>query len=172
MKKRYPLIASLIIFCAGIFVHLEVVGRSDTGRNHDLVKKSQQPASRAGASIKPLADQPAGDLAYAIVVMPKSYLPALKRFARSPMARDLKILPARIEWIGGQLKAFPKQPVSRTENPQTFTTESVSPASSGAGPDPAGKALKNAAFLLMLQGVARGQIGSPRGRSPSPAGSP
>ena len=172
MKKRYPIIASLIIFCAGIYIHLEVVGRSDAGRKNDSAKISQQLTSRTGVSQTRRVDPPAADLAYAIVMMPKSYLPALKRFARSPMARDLKILPARIEWKDEQLIAFPKKPVSGAENRQKSMAEPVSLEAGTTGPAPSRNFLKNAAFLLMLQGVVHGQSSSPRGRSPSPAYSP
>jgi hypothetical protein len=41
----------------------------------------------------------------AIVIMPKSYLPALKRFSQSKMARNIKILRARIELQDGNMTA-------------------------------------------------------------------
>jgi hypothetical protein len=51
------------------------------------------------------------DMVAAIVIMPKSYLPALKRFSQSKMARNIKILTARIELQDGNMTA-----VHRTKN--------------------------------------------------------
>jgi hypothetical protein len=46
-----------------------------------------------------------GDMVAAIIIMPKSYLPALKRFSQSPMARNIKIMRAQLEEIDGKLTA-------------------------------------------------------------------
>ena len=41
----------------------------------------------------------------AILIMPKSYLPTLKRFSQSALARDIKILRAELEVKDGQMMA-------------------------------------------------------------------
>ena len=54
-------------------------------------------------SVQQLADK--DDMVAAIIIMPKSYLPALKRFSQSKMARNIKILRARIEVQDGNMTA-------------------------------------------------------------------
>jgi hypothetical protein len=54
----------------------------------------------------------------AIVIMPKSYLPALKRFSQSAMARDIKILRAELEVKDGQMTAVRQLKHSKRPNPK------------------------------------------------------
>ena len=54
----------------------------------------------------------------AILIMPKSYLPALKRFSQSAMARDIKILRAELEVKDGQMTAVRQLKSSKRPNPK------------------------------------------------------
>ena len=170
MKKRYPIILSLILVCAVGYAHVGWLENFDSSRKNDFVKISKRSASKAAGSVNMLTGQPEADVAYAIVVMPKSYLPALKRFLRSRMARDLKILPAKIEWQEGRLLAIPQQAVSKAENSQTPPAQKANPGSGTAGEAEAKRILQNAAFILVLQGAVSGKLNYNRGRSPSSAG--
>ena len=54
----------------------------------------------------------------AILIMPKSYLPHLKRFSQSAMARDIKILRAKLEVKDGQMTAVRQLKHSKRPNPK------------------------------------------------------
>lgn len=54
----------------------------------------------------------------AILIMPKSYLPALKRFSQSAMARDIKILRAELEVKDGQMTAVRQLNHPERSNPK------------------------------------------------------
>jgi len=170
MKKRYPILIGLVLVCAVGYARFGTAENFSTAEKNEVVKKSKRFAPTAGGSLNLLNGHPEADLAYAIVVMPKSYLPALKRFSRSIMARDLKILPAKIEWKEGQLMAMPKQAVSKAEDSQTPPAENVSSGSGNAGRTEAKSVLKNAAFLLLLQSAVSGKLNYRHGRSHSSAG--
>jgi hypothetical protein len=118
------------------------------------VKKHEPVVGKANGSAKLLADYHAADVAYAIVVMPKSYLPALKRFSRSRMARELKILPAEIGWNNGELVAIPKKAIVKRE--QMEKAKSAIAGKNSVSTEKVGGAevkiaLRNAAMLFLLQ---------------------
>ena len=94
-----------ILICSGILaVFLGVYGfgngdiRPTSKRTHSAVKKEHKTAA---------LDKQANneDMVAAILIMPKSYLPALKRFSQSAMARNIKILRAELELKNGQMTA-------------------------------------------------------------------
>ena len=154
MKKKYPIIISLIIVSVAGMAYIGHQELGDFDDNDVPMKKHVPVASKSKGSAKLLADHHAADVAYAIVVMPKSYLPALKRFSRSRMARELKILPAEIGWKNGELVAIPKQAIIKREQTQeaklaiagknTVSTHTVGRAEVKI-------ALRNAAMLFLLQ---------------------
>ncbi len=61
----------------------------------------------------------------AIVIMPKSYLPALKRFSQSKMARNIKILRARIELQDGNMTAVHRTKNNHQQSHKTAPTVNV-----------------------------------------------
>jgi hypothetical protein len=66
------------------------------------------------------------DMVAAIIIMPKSYLPALKRFSQSPMARNIKIMRARLEEKDGQLTAVRHPNNQPAIKPAKTTRQAVS----------------------------------------------
>jgi hypothetical protein len=48
------------------------------------------------------------DMAYAIVIMPKSYRALLKRFSSHRIAKDIQIIPAKMAWDEGKMIVRPK----------------------------------------------------------------
>ena len=56
------------------------------------------------------------DMVAAILIMPKSYLPALKRFSQSKMAKNIKILRAQVEMQGDKMTAV-HQSSSKKQRP-------------------------------------------------------
>jgi hypothetical protein len=94
-----------ILICSGIIaVFLGVYGfkngeiQPTSKRTHSAVKKEL----KTTASGKKANNE---DMVAAILIMPKSYLPALKRFSQSAMARNIKILRAELEIKDGQMTA-------------------------------------------------------------------
>ena len=171
MKKRYLILIALILVCAVAYARFGPAENFYPAGQNEFVKKSKRSARGTVGSSDILTGQPEAELAYAIVVMPKSYLPALKRFSRSRMARELKILPAKIEWKEGQLMAVPKQAVSKAGDSRTPPAEKAGPGSGAVRPTEAKSVLRNAAFLLLLQGTVSGNLKYRRGRSFSSAAS-
>ena len=49
------------------------------------------------------------DVYYAILLMPKSYLPLLESFKSRKIAKDIRIIPADIEWSDGRMVAISKR---------------------------------------------------------------
>ena len=155
MKKRLFILIGLILICAVGYAYFGPSGIFINTPKYDLVKKSKISADMAGESTNLLPGQPGDDMAYAIVVMPKSYLPALKRFSRSRMARDLTILPARIGWEEGQMVAIPKQAILKPDiNPTSSSRKGSAVVAAGDIPGPMEPKiiLRNAALLLLLKG--------------------
>lgn len=100
MKKKYKILLSLsipavfLIFCG----HYVRETRLNSKLKHSHVsetKKNKVPLN--------LADN--DNMVAAILIMPKSYLPALEQFANSAMAKNIAILRARLESKDGRMTA-------------------------------------------------------------------
>jgi hypothetical protein len=100
MPKKYTVIACLSI--AAIFLFLYSFNYGDTNRIAGI-KQSSDSKVRKKAKLAQLTKN--DDMVAAIIIMPKSYLPALKRFSQSKMAKNIKILRAQIEMQGDQMTA-------------------------------------------------------------------
>jgi hypothetical protein len=59
------------------------------------------------------------DLYCGILLMPKSMVPALEQFTQSKLAKDINILPAKIEWNNGYMTAVPQETILVSDNSQT-----------------------------------------------------
>jgi len=161
MKIRFAILIGLILAGGAGYAYF---GKADdfypAGKN-EYIHKMKRSALPAGKSKKGLTGHLASDVAYAIVVMPKSYVPLLKQFSRSKMARNLKILPAQIGWNDGQPVVIPQQAILKTAGSRTPSVEKVlSPADTGdiTGPEDRTIVLRKAALLLMLQGSLSGKL--------------
>ena len=174
MKKRMVVLIGLIMIGAIGYAHFGTVKNTTPEEKVGYTQKSNRPALGAGRGENRLHDQPASELVYAIVVMPTSYLPLLKRFSRSRIARDLKILPAKIDWNDGQPVVTPTHTGLKTSDGKQSTAEGMrSPV--GAGDTgrriSENRALRNAALMLLLQGSLKGKLTYRRDRSISSASS-
>ena len=174
MKKNIPILVGLVLVCA---LGYALIGTSE---NVHIAEKQGSPkpekrSAPAADGLENLLPGPSSDdVAYAIVVMPKSYLPALKRFSRSKMARDLKIYPARMGWNDGQLVVIPKQAVLKkpTEPRSLAEKADTGPEAGGTIAPPESKiVLRNVALLLLLQGSLSGKMTYNRNRTHSSASS-
>ena len=71
-------------------------------------KNTHRSASAKRPNIGPVGLRADDDIAAAILILPKSFLPVLKRFSQSTMARNIKILPAQIQIEEGKMMVVPK----------------------------------------------------------------
>ena len=120
MPKIYAVIACLSM--AAIFLFLYGFNYADTNQ---IAKIKHSSDSKMRKKVKLAQLTKNDDMVAAIIIMPKSYLPALKRFSQSKMAKNIKILRAQVEMQGDKMTAvhqnnFKKQrpsensPVSNT----------------------------------------------------------
>ena len=93
------------------------------------------------------------DMVAAIIIMPKSYLPALKRFSQSPMARNIKIMRAQLEEKNGQLTAIRH----RNDKPAIKSANTPPPAISSLPPD-SEKQIVSAGILYLLASTHPGRL--------------
>ena len=100
MKKKYAVIACFSI--ATIFLFLYGFDYGDTNQVAKI-KQSSDSKVRKKTQLAELTKN--DDMVAAIIIMPKSYLPALKRFSQSKMARNIKILRAQIEMQDDKMMA-------------------------------------------------------------------
>ena len=109
MKKIYISIISLSVLVAAIIMAAQYVTASN--RTNFKNPPAKITASKRVPS-KPVQNQ--SELAYAIVIMPKSYRAMLKKFSNHPLARDIQIVPAEMTWRDGSMVVQPK--VGRTNS--------------------------------------------------------
>jgi len=100
MTKKYTVIACLSM--AAIFLFLYGFNYGDTNQIAKI-KHSSDSKMRKKAKLAQLTKN--DDMVAAIIIMPKSYLPALKRFSQSKMAKNIKILRAQVEMQGDKMTA-------------------------------------------------------------------
>lgn len=120
MSKKYSVIVCVCIVTVFLFVVSFNAGETKT-----IVKMKNSTGSKSPKikTVQQLAER--DDMVAAIVIMPKSYLPALKRFSQSKMARDIKILRARIEFQDGNMTAVHKTNKNHQQSHKTAATVDV-----------------------------------------------
>jgi hypothetical protein len=133
MSLKYKILISFSILAVffGFYGFKDGETRLTSKGPASTVKKERQTA----AVEKPDENE---EMVAAILIMPKSYLPALKRFSQSAMARDIKILKAELEIKDGKMTAVrqakrvkqPDRNIKPFDNPtpQTFVTRSAHPS--------------------------------------------
>ena len=101
------------------------------------------------------------DMVAAIIIMPKSYLPALKRFSQSPMARNIKILEAQLEEKDGQLTAVRHNntltKISRNNEPANLSADTA-PLAVSKLPPGREKQIVSAGMLYLLASTHLGRM--------------
>ena len=119
MPKKYTVIACLSM--AAIFLFLYGFNYGDTNQIAKI-KQSSDSKMRKKEKLAQLTKN--DEMVAAIIIMPKSYLPALKRFSQSKMAKNIKILRAQVAMQGDIMTAV-HQSKFKTQRPSE-----ISPASS------------------------------------------
>ncbi|MGD9054460.1 MAG: hypothetical protein PVG17_21555 [Desulfobacterales bacterium] len=99
--------------------------------------------------------------AAAIVLMPKSYLPLLEKFKHRKIAREIKILPARIGWDDDQMIAIPQKAILKDTGAPDASIVNISHRSQikTQKENPArSKMAQGAAFLFLLKSTAQNKL--------------
>ena len=128
------------------------------GETRLTLKPNPSPAKKGPQTITVETSVKNEDMAAAIIIMPKSYLPALKRFSQSPMARNLTIYRAQLEEKDGQLTAVRQdgrlKQKSRNFEPAIKPAHNPPQAVSSLPPDRE-KQLVSAGMLYLLASTHR-----------------
>jgi hypothetical protein len=121
MKKRYVVLISLSFLLIGAFLPrfkpVEFKGR--------ILPAKSASAGRPDAVLLP-STLKRDEIYSAILLIPKSYLPLLEAFKSRKIAKNIKILPADVEWIDGKIMAISGQIINKEGHRQS---EPVRPAS-------------------------------------------
>ena len=148
-----------ILICCGILaVFLGVYGfgkgeiRPTSKRTHSAVKKEHKTVG-----LEKQANNE--DMVAAILIMPKSYLPALKRFSQSAMARNIKIMRAELEVKDGQMTAVrqhnrPKHRNLKIEQPTNQPAQELAESIS-IRPPTQEKQMISSGFLYLMAGFRK-----------------
>jgi hypothetical protein len=98
------------------------------------------------------------DTVAAILIMPKSYLPALKKFSQSLLARDIKILRAELEVKDGQMTAVRQLNHLNRPNPSSAQADKPAgelPEAISQGPPKREKQMVSSGLLYLMAGLQK-----------------
>ena len=116
-------------------------------------------ASKSSGTIHSLDTRKMNDLYCAILLMPKSHLPMLQQFAKHKLAKDIKIIPAKIDWHEDEMIVLPRksilQPKSHPAKSGSINRPSVNLATVTPASDFSAK-IRAAGFLTFLASVKTG----------------
>ena len=124
-----------------------------------ISKPRKVSASKSSGTIHSLDTRKMNDLYCAILLMPKSHLPMLQQFAKHKLAKDIKIIPAKIDWHEDEMIVLPRksilQPKSHPAKSGSINWPSVNLATVTPASDFSAK-IRAAGFLTFLASVKTG----------------
>ena len=149
----------ILISCTIVAIFLGVYGFTSVNLLPMPALKEKPSAVKKQRQKMPLETKARDDgMVAAILIMPKSYLPALKRFSQSAMARDMKILRAELEVKDGQMTAVRRLNRAKRPNPGIeHHDESTGnlPEAIPDGPAVRDKQLVSHGFLYLLASIQK-----------------
>jgi len=158
MKKRYVVLISLSFLLIGAFLPrfkpLEFKGRILPAKS---ASAGRPDAVRLPSTLK------RDDVYSAILLIPMSYLPLLEAFKSRKIAKNIKILPADVEWIDGKIMAISGQIITKEGHRQSAPVRSAAEVEINL--DKTYMPREDGSFksffpLLLLQGVAESKTSS------------
>ena len=156
MPKKYIVIACLSIATIFLFLYgFDYGGTNQIAR----IKQSSDSKVRKKAQLAQLAKN--DDMVAAIIIMPKSYLPAMKRFSQSKMAKNIKILRAQIEMQGDQMTAVHQSNSKKqrlTQNSPVINTSDKFEGIRADKPMQSEKPILATGFLYLLASMQKARI--------------
>ena len=93
------------LFVVAVLLVLYIFNEKDTIL---AAKNTSPPALAKSPNIRSVGLRTNDDITAAILILPKSFLPTLKRFSQSRMAKGIKVLPAQIQLEDGTMIAVTK----------------------------------------------------------------
>ena len=133
----------------------------NNGETRLTLKPNPSPAKKERNAVMVEKQVKNEDMVAAIIIMPKSYLPALKRFSQSPMARNIKIMRAELEEKDGQLTAVRQDQrlklKSRNIEPALNPADTPPQAISSLPPDRE-KKIVSTGILYLLASIHRSRL--------------
>ncbi len=156
MPKKYTLIGSLIIVALFLFAY----GLNYGGTNQ-IAKIKRSSDSKVSKKEKLTQLTKKDDVVAAIVIMPKSYLPALKQFSQSKMARNIKILRAQIEMQGDKMTAVHQSSFKKhrlSENPPIVVNSNKFEGTTADIPIQSEKPILAGGFLYLLASIQKARL--------------
>ena len=97
-----------LIFCLIVAAVLLVFYTYNEKETILAVKNPSAPAHAKHPNNRSVGLRAHDDITAAILLLPKSFLPALRRFSQSRMAKGIKVLPAQIQLEDGKMIAVTK----------------------------------------------------------------
>ena len=153
MSRKYK-----VFICIGIMAALFGFYGFKIGETRQTWIPDPAPAKKQHKTVQVERQAKNNDMVAAILIMPKSYLPALKRFSQSPMARNVKILRADLEIKDGRMTAVRQDKRSKKQELQKVAagqSENAPPlAVSNLQPNRE-KQIVSAGFLYLLAGISK-----------------
>ena len=147
-----------VLICIGILAVLFGFYGYKIGETRLASIPDPVPAKKQPKTVQVEKQAKSDDMVAAILIMPKSYLPALKRFSQSPMARNIKIMPAEVKIKDGKMTAVRKEehvkPQKRQNKPANKPVAAPSLADSHLALDRE-KQIVSAGFLYLLSGISK-----------------
>jgi len=154
MKIYFKLILGLLLI-TGIYFGLS------TYEMDPISQPGKKSAVKPSRSLQSLVLEETNDVYYAILLMPKSYLPLLERFAKHKLAKAIKIVPAKIGWHENKLMVLPKNPISQKNSHPVVAGPRKQlpddPAALKSAPD-IGAKVRAAALIAFLAEVEKGRF--------------
>lgn len=114
MKKRYVVLIGLSFFLIGAFLPRFKPAES---QGRILPAKSASAGHRDAVRLPPTLKH--DEFYSAILLIPKSYLPLLEAFKSRKIAKNIKILPADVEWVDGKIMAISGQIINKESHRQS-----------------------------------------------------
>jgi hypothetical protein len=155
--KKYKMIVGLsLLVGAAVVIVAELEGKRDI-----IVVKRPFPIEMR-QHVNSMTAAEASDLFCGILLMPKTLLPVLDRFSQHPVARDIKIMPAKIEWENGSMVVIPKKDFASTADRTAGQAKHGNIKENNEltknPPQADGAVLNSALLYLLLANAAKGKI--------------
>jgi hypothetical protein len=157
IQKKSKMIIGICIFIGAILFmvfHLK--------EKKEPVVFKRPPIAEAQNNVNSMTADELSDLYCGIVLMPKSMVSTIEQLSKHKLAKDIKLLPARIEWDNGCMVAIPEETVFAYDNAEVDDTRSKDLQFIPELPEEfAGAEIKKihpALFYLFLANVSKSQI--------------
>ena len=118
--------------------------------------------SKSSGTVHSLDTRKMNDLYCAILLIPKSHLPMLQQFAKHKLAKEIKIIPAKIGWHQDEMIVLPKKSILQHKSHPAKSGSVSRPSVNLATVIPASEFSTNIRVAAFLTFLASAKTGSNR----------